>query len=168
MSLGNSKGIRLAELDDAPAILDIFQRCDLFATTGRRQDNISLIDIIDWLENTSDRHPMLVLEEQGEAIAWCSIEPFYGLPAFDRACEISLYVTPHWQGKRIGSQLFQYLEANRSVLGFSHLVAYIYASNLTSQGFFTRQGFEQWGLLPNIAQNEQIKEDVFILGREFN
>ena len=167
MSLGKSKGIRLAELDDAPAILDIFQRCDLFATTGRRQDNISLIDIIDWLENITDRHPMLVLEEQGEAIAWCSIEPFYGLPAFDSACEISIYVSPNWQGKGVGGQLLRYLETNRLELGFTHLVAYIYASNLESQGFFKRQGFDQWGLLPNIAQNQQMKEDVLLMGKEF-
>ena len=167
MSPSHSREIRLAVLDDAPAILDIFQHCDLFASTGHRQDNIGLIDVMDWLESVTDNHPLLVLEEQGNVIAWCSVEPFYGLPAFDTAYEISIYVSPNRQGKGIGTQLFQYLEANRPELGFTHLVAYIYASNLDSQGFFTRQGFDQWGLLPNIAQNEQIKEDVFILGREF-
>lgn len=167
MSTSHSKGIRLAELDDAPAILDVFQHCDLFSTTGHRQDNIGLIDVIDWLDSVTDKHPMLVLEEQSNVIAWCSVEPFYGLPAFDSACEISVYVSPDSQGKGIGTQLFQYLETNRSTLGFTHLIAYIYASNLDSQGFFKRQGFDQWGLLPNIAQNEQIKEDVLLLGREF-
>ncbi|NVK72412.1 MAG: N-acetyltransferase family protein [Oceanospirillaceae bacterium] len=168
MSSYQSEGVRLAVLDDAPSILAIFQNCDLFASTGFRQDNIGLVDVIDWLESATDNHPMLVLEDQGDVIAWCSIEPFYGLPAFDSACEISIYVSPNWQGKGLGGQLLRYLETNRPELGFTHLVAYIYASNLESQGFFKRQGFDQWGLLPNIAQNEQIKEDVFILGRVFN
>ncbi|WP_421850719.1 GNAT family N-acetyltransferase [Marinomonas sp.] len=167
MFVNQSRVIRLAELEDAPAILEVFQRCDQFASSGHRQDNIKLIDVLDWLENVTDNHPMLVIEERGSVIAWCSVEPFYGLPAFDSACEISFYVSPNRQRKGIATQLFQYLEMNRSELGFTHLVAYIYASNLESQGFFTRQGFDQWGLLPNIAQNEQIKEDVFILGREF-
>lgn len=167
MSPHPRREVRLAELEDAPAILEIFQRCDLFATSGHRQDHIGLIDVMDWLESVTDNHPMLVLEEQGKVIAWCSVEPFYGLPAFNTACEISVYVFPDSQGKGIGTQLFQYLETNRPTLGFTHLIAYIYASNLDSQSFFTRQGFEQWGLLPNIAQNEQIKEDVFLLGREF-
>lgn len=167
MSLNLSKGIRRAILDDAPAILSIFQQCDLFDSTGHRQLSIGLLDIMDWLENATDKHPMLVLEEQDEVIAWCSIEPFYGLPAFDSASEISLYVLPTQHRKGIGSTLFHYLETKHHYIGFTHLIAYIYASNLESQGFFKRQGFEQWGLLPNIAQNEQIKEDVLILGREF-
>lgn len=167
MSKNTSSGIRLANLDDASAILSIFQFCDQFANKGRRQQHINLIDVIDWIETITDTHPMLVLEEQGKAIAWCSLEPFYGLPAFDAASEISLYVHPEEQGKGVGTQLIQHLETQRTDLGFNHLVAYIYASNVESQGFFKRQGFEQWGLLPNIAQSEQIKEDVLILGREF-
>ncbi|NLQ18390.1 N-acetyltransferase [Marinomonas sp. M1K-6] len=167
MSCYLSRGIRRAVFDDAPAILSIFQHCDLFASTGYRQANISLIDVMDWLENITDRHPILVLEEQGDVIAWCSIEPFYGLPAFDGACEISLYVLPNQQGKGIATRLFHGLETERQRLGFTHLVAYIYLSNLASQRFFKRQGFEQWGRLPNIAQNEQIKEDVLLLGKEF-
>ena len=167
MPFNNSRVIRLAVLDDAPAILNIFQQCDLFASTGYRQDNINLIDVMDWLETATDKHPMLVLEELNKVIAWCSVEAFYGLPAFDSACEISLYVLPNWQGKRVGTQLFHYLETHRNELGFTHLVAYVYSSNLQSQGFFKRQGFDEWGLLPNIAQNENITEDVCLLGRQF-
>ncbi|WP_239544010.1 GNAT family N-acetyltransferase [Marinomonas foliarum] len=167
MSKNTCSGIRLANLDDAPVILSIFQHCDPFAIKGRRQQHINLIDVMDWIESITGTHPMLVLEEQGKVIAWCSLEPFYGLPAFDAASEISLYVHPEEQGKGVGTQLIQYLETQRTELGFTHLVAYIYASNIESQSFFKRHGFEQWGLLPNIAQSEQVKEDVLILGREF-
>ncbi|MDE8602295.1 GNAT family N-acetyltransferase [Marinomonas sp. RSW2] len=165
--MNNNRVIRPAMLDDAPVILDIFQQCDRFASTGYRQDNINLIDVMDWLESVTDKHPLLVLEEQGIVIAWCSVEAFYGLPAFDTACEISFYVLPNWQGQGIGTQLFRHLETNRTALGFTHLIAYVYSSNLNSQGFFKRQGFDEWGLLPNIAQNENITEDVYLLGRQF-
>jgi L-amino acid N-acyltransferase YncA len=167
MTMNHSRVIRLAMLDDAPVILDIFQQCDLFASTGYRQDNINLIDVMDWLESVTDKHPLLVLEEQGLVIAWCSVEAFYGLPAFDTACEISFYVLPNWQGKGIATQLFRHLETHRTELGFTHLIAYVYSSNFNSQGFFKRQGFDEWGLLPNIAQNENITEDVYLLGRQF-
>lgn len=159
--------IRTATLDDAPHILSIFQQCDPFTDSTQRNDNINLIDVMDWLESATDKHPMLVFEENDNVIAWCSIEPFYGLPTFDCASEISLYVLPEWQANGIGTRVFQYLENHQKQIGFTHLVAYIYSGNLNSQGFFKRQGFEQWGLLPNIAQSENIKEDVYLLGREF-
>jgi|TARA_R110001599_G_scaffold67109_3_gene189769 phosphinothricin acetyltransferase len=165
--MNHSRVIRPAMLVDAPVILDIFQQCDLFASTGYRQDNINLIDVMDWLESVTDKHPLLVLEEQGIVIAWCSVEAFYGLPAFDTACEISFYVLPNWQGQGIATQLFRHLETHRTELGFTHLIAYVYSSNFNSQGFFKRQGFDEWGLLPNIAQNENITEDVYLLGRQF-
>ena len=160
--------IRIAAFDDAPALLDIFQQCDPFAAKADHRNGITLVDVMDWLESATDQHPMLVVEYQGILIAWCSLEPFYGLPAFDLASEISLYVLPQWQRNGLGKMIFQHLEKSRSTIGFTHLIAYIYASNLNSQAFFTRQGFDQWGLLPNIAQNENIKEDVFLLGREFD
>ncbi|MGO3345135.1 MAG: GNAT family N-acetyltransferase [Marinomonas sp.] len=167
MNTQNIGFIRTAVLEDAPAILAIFQQCDPFAVAEKRQNSISLIDVMEWLDSASGNHPMLVLEDQGRAIAWCSIEPFYGLPAFDRASEISLYVACEYQRKSLGKQLIRYLELHQPSLGFTHLIAYIYASNVASQCFFRRQGFEQWGLLPNIAHNAAITEDVYLLGREF-
>ncbi|TYL48264.1 GNAT family N-acetyltransferase [Marinomonas sp. IMCC 4694] len=159
--------IRNAVLDDAPALLDIFRQCEPLVNNSDSRHGTGLIDVMDWLDNASEQHPMLVVEHQKKAIAWCSLEPFYGLPAFDLACEISLYVRPDWQRKGIGRRLFQYLEAQRAVLKFTHLVAYIYASNLNSRAFFKRQGFEEWGLLPNIAQNQDTQDDVFLFGIQY-
>lgn len=160
--------IRTAELDDAPHILSIFQLCDPFAESTQRPPNISLIDVIDWLENATDKHPMLVFEEAENIIAWCSIESFYGLPAFDTAAEISLYVLPQWQAKGIGKKLIQYLEMQQASIGFTHLVAYIYASNTKSQTFFEKQAFQQWGSLPKIAQQRNVKEDVYLYGKTYD
>ncbi|MEP3348420.1 MAG: GNAT family N-acetyltransferase [Marinomonas sp.] len=157
--------IRNAELDDAPHILSIFQQGDSVINGTQRNDNISLIDVMDWLENATDKHPMLVFEEAENIIAWCSIEPFYGLPAFDTASEISLYVSPQWQAKGIGKKLIQYLEIQQASIGFTHLVAYIYASNTKSQTFFEKQTFQQWGSLPKIAQQQNEREDVYLYGK---
>jgi phosphinothricin acetyltransferase len=159
--------IRMAIFDDAPDILAIYQKCDHFANAISRQENISLIDVMDWLENTSDKHPILVIEHEEKLIAWCSIEPFYGLPAFDSACEISLYITPESQRKGFGTQLFQHIETQRNTFGFTHLIAYIYSSNQSSLQFFKRQGLEQWGVLPNIAKSGNLRDDVVLVGREF-
>lgn len=160
--------VRAAVLDDAPSILSIFQQGDPFAVAANRQDSIGLLDVMEWLENTSDKHPMLVVEAHGEVVAWCSLEPFYGLPAFDKASEFSLYVAPDYQQKGLGKQLVHYVSQHQADIGFTHLIAFIYASNTRSQGFFASQGFVQWGLLPNIAQNGNLKESIHLFGKEFS
>ncbi|MFI8620314.1 GNAT family N-acetyltransferase [Marinomonas sp. NPDC078689] len=168
MNTKQSHFIRAAVLDDAPAILAIFQQGDPFAVTANRQDCIGLLDVMEWLETATDKHPMLVIEAHGEVLAWCSLEPFYGLPAFDKASEFSLYVAPEHQHRGLGKQLIHYLSQHQDDIGFTHLIAFIYASNVRSQGFFAKQGFEQWGLLPNIAQNGSVKEDIHLFGKEFS
>ena len=168
MNIGNNiEDIRTAVLDDAPHIFAIFQQSASLDKTVRQFQGIGLGDVIDWIENATDKHPFLVIEYQGDVIAWCSIESFYGLPAFDQASEISLYVSPVYHRKGLGRQLMTYIEKHRTEIGFTHLVAYVYESNTSSQRFFTRQGFEQWGVLPNIAEDDQIIEDVCLLGRMF-
>nr|WP_264193986.1 GNAT family N-acetyltransferase [Marinomonas algarum] len=161
----------MSEIDDVPALLDIFQQCEAEAApatnSADHDKGICLLDVLDWQESSSARHPLLVVERQGEVIAWCALEPFYGLPAFDLALEISLYVMPAWQGCGVGQAVFRYIVAHRDEIVFTHLVAYVYASNVNSRTFFSRQGFEQWGRLPRIARHQGVQEDVLLLGRIF-
>ncbi|BFM49022.1 N-acetyltransferase family protein [Marinomonas sp. THO17] len=158
--------VRRAEFEDAAAMLDVFQACDLHAAS-HPHTHIALLDVMDWLESMTDTHPILIAEQDQQILAWCSIEPFYGLPAFDQAAEISLYVLPDWQGIGVGKALLESLLDARAQIGFVHLVAYIYASNHNSLRFFAANGFEQWGKLPNIARSPHGIEDVYLLGREF-
>ena len=168
--------IRLAVLDDAPAIYSIFQSTTPADTTNRR-NGIGLADVVDWIESATEQQPLFVLEqgslnkdtlEQNRQLqAWCSLAPFYGLPAFNKTLEISLYVSPENQRNGLGKLLFHHIEAQQKALGFTHLIAYIYGSNLGSIGFFKKQGFEQWGFLPSVAESEGSQEDVVLLGRRF-
>ncbi|RNF52381.1 N-acetyltransferase [Marinomonas hwangdonensis] len=156
--------VRRAELDDAPSILAIF--CGEQAHSGKsRYKDVNLIDVIDWIERMTDRHPLFVMAQQGEIIAWCSIEPFYGLAAFDETCEVSLYVKPAYQQNGVGTQLLGYLMDQHLALCFTRLIAYVFESNLSSRVFFEKQGFEQWGKLPGVARHEFGQEDVYLYGK---
>lgn len=159
--------LRRASIEDAPEILAIYQKSDPYALSTHLHSGITLLDVMDWLDASSDSRPMLVMIDDHDLIAWCSIEPFYGLPAFDGAVEISVYVLPEFQGKGIGSVFLRYLEEHQDALGFHHLVAYVFASNNAGRRFFLNNRFEQWGFLPNIAQHNGQGESVYIYGREY-
>ncbi|MBR7888993.1 N-acetyltransferase [Marinomonas sp. A79] len=160
--------IRRSEWDDVPALLDVYQQGNASNFVADSRQTIGLLEVMDWQEASSDRHPLLVVEHQGELIAWCSLEPFYGLPAFDRALEVSLYVLPKWQGHGLGKQFLQHLDCHHADIGFTHLVAYLYATNHHSLALFTGQRFEQWGRLPSIASHNGVAEDVLLLGRIYS
>jgi len=96
-----------------------------------------------------------------------ALEPFYGLPSFDMAAEVSVYLLPEWRGKGAAAAFIEYLADHKDALHFSHLVAYIYARNIVSLRFFEKQSFESWGVLPKIASCQGDQEDVLLLGRVF-
>ncbi|KZN14684.1 GNAT family N-acetyltransferase [Marinomonas sp. TW1] len=159
--------VRHAEFEDASVMLDIFRQCDPHSTLANRHNDINLLDVMDWLETITDRHPIFMAEQDQQVIGWCSLEAFYGLPSFDQACEISLYVLPSLQGQGVGKALLEHVIQHRQEIGFLHLVAYIYAGNDNSLRFFKANEFQTWGKLPNIARSEERVEDVYLLGREF-
>lgn len=164
----HSGGIRSAILDDAPVILEAYQASDSFSGLHAREHQISLLDVLDWLDNASDKHPLLVFEYDARVIAWCSVEPFYGLPAFDSASEVSLYVLPQWQGFGVGKRLLDYVQAQKTQLALTHLLAYVYGNNSKSKSFFEKQGFAVWGYLPNIARGPSACGDVCLYGLQLD
>ncbi|GAB3484691.1 GNAT family N-acetyltransferase [Marinomonas epiphytica] len=159
--------IRDAELEDAPAILAILNQA--FSKQGQAPC-FGLLDVCEWLESTSQQQPFLVVENRQEVIAWCSLQAFYGLPAFDQALEISLYVENQHQGLGLGGALLRHIEIRAKHISFTHLIAHIYSGNQNSRNFFEKHQFSQWGKLPNIAQPnpQQTKQDLYILGKEYN
>ncbi|MEO9655433.1 N-acetyltransferase family protein [Marinomonas sp.] len=168
MSSLNNGSIRSALLDDAPAILEAYKASDSFSSLHARENQISLLDVLDWLENASDKHPLLVFEYDSRVVAWCSVEPFYGLPAFDSASEVSLYVLPDWQGFGVGQRLLNYVQEQKKHLALTHLLAYVYGNNTKSKIFFEKQGFAVWGYLPNIARGPSACGDVCLYGLQLD
>lgn len=180
--------LRSATIEDAPDILAIYQAGDDFALSGDRQKDLGLLDAMEWIESATPERPMLVvtvdnpimvdgsvIEEQmpfgsrleDVVIGWGALEPFYGLPSFDLAAEVSVYILPEWRGKGAGAAFIQHLSDHTDALNFSHLIAYIYARNTSSQQFFKKQGFEPWGILPKIASHQEYQEDVLLLGKMY-
>jgi hypothetical protein len=50
-------------------------------------------------------------------------------------------------------------------LQLSTLLGFIFAHNQPSLGLFQKNGFERWGHLPKIAELDDVKRDLVILGR---
>ncbi|MCI5763255.1 GNAT family N-acetyltransferase [Actinobacillus porcinus] len=114
-----------------------------------------------------DRHPIWVLEsavEIGRILGWCSFSPFYQRAAFAQTVEISIYLDEQAKGKGYGSQALQFLQAQMQDCGVNTLMAYVIEENQVSRKMFEKQGFEQWGRYPNIANMGDSLQTFLIYG----
>lgn len=153
--------LRIAELEDAPTILQIFQDNQTDALLGK---GIDLISVIDWVETQSQRTPFWVLEKQNVVCGWCSLEPYYGLAAFDDTVEVSLYIDSEYQSIGLGSFILGQILKHANRFGVHSMVAHIYQSNKISQAFFAKHGFQVWGCLPKVVNSTSGREDLMIMG----
>ena len=82
--------------------------------------------------------------------------------------EISLYVKPDYHRLGVGQELLQYALSRCSSLQIETILALIFGHNHPSIQFFKKNGFEQWGYLPAIANLDGISRDVAIYGLHLN
>lgn len=162
----NAPFFRIAEMEDAPAILEIYNEAVKTRHSCGHTSTITLISVIDWLDASYDTRPMWVIEVSQKIIGWFSIQDFYGLPAFSRAIEVGIYLSPSAQNQGLASKSLVFLETFVRSVDVSHLVACIYKHNVNSIRLFEKNNYEQWGCLPSIASIDGNRHDLLLLGKQ--
>jgi phosphinothricin acetyltransferase len=118
-------------------------------------------------EHCAETYPLWVLENTaGEIVGWLGFQQFYGRPAYHKTAELSIYIAPAFQSQGLGKYLLQTAIATSPQLGLKTLLGYIFAHNQASVKLFQDYGFEQWGLLPGVAELGDQDRDLLILGRK--
>lgn len=163
--MGESFNIRPAQLDDAPAILSIYNNGVLSGRSTGHLKPVKLDLVLDWLDQASSTRPFWVAERSNQVVAWMGIESFYGLPAFQSSVEVSVYVDPGYRRQGIARKCLDYLEKSAQSLGISHLIAFIYAHNQASIELFDAFAYQRWGVMPCVAELEDGRMDLLILGK---
>lgn len=161
--------IRHAVESDLPEILAIYNASipGRKATADTRP--VGLGDRRAWFErHSSDRRPILIYENADKVAGWISFEDFYGRPAYRHTAELSLYVSPQYQGLGVGKALLDKAIQNGRDVGLRSLVGYIFAHNEPSLRLFRNFGFEDWGLLPNVADMDGNEYSLCILGKRID
>ncbi|TBR40923.1 GNAT family N-acetyltransferase [Marinomonas agarivorans] len=157
--------IRLAEIDDAIDILDIYNvSIESGISTGHVQ-KVELSDVLDWLDLATARRPFWVLEIAGQVVAWANADDFHGLPIFSDCAEIGVYVLPTFHRQGIANSLLEHVQIELEKQGTSHLVALIFAENNASLNLFAKHEFQPWGVYPQVAKVNGKQHDIHVLGK---
>jgi len=158
--------IRDAIESDLSAIIKNYNAAVVTRIATAQLTTVTLEDRRDWLKQHSpDRHPFWVLEIDRQIAGWLTLKPFLPRCAYQGTSEVSVYVDEKFRRRGIARKLLRRAIESAPSLQISAMVGLIFAHNKPSLRLFEQVGFEQWGLLPRIAQLDDLERDLTIMGR---
>jgi phosphinothricin acetyltransferase len=136
---------RLATLDDAPAIARIYnqgieERIATFETEPRSVEQVRAI-----LAEKGDHHPAVVVERDGEVIAFAWASSYRSRPCYDGVAEHSVYVDRAARGLGAGLVALNALADAYATRGYWKLLSRIFPENVASLKLHERAGFRVVG-----------------------
>ena len=129
--------IRSANVDDAARALDIYAYYVEHTAVSFEYDVPTLDEFSFRMAKTLERYPYLVLEEDGRILGYAYAGPFKGRAAYDRSCEVTIYVERSARGRGYGRALYEELERRLGEAGMLNLYACI-ADPLEEDEYLTR------------------------------
>lgn len=155
--------VRLAATGDAAAIARIYNqgiedRVATLETEPRTPE-----DRRAWLGGRGPRHPVLVAEQDGQVVAWASLNSFNPRPAYDHVADFSVYVERSRRVAGIGWLLLERLIAEARELRYHKLVLAALAHNAAGTALYEKAGFTRVGIFRDQGRLDGRWVDVLVM-----
>ena len=154
--------VRAANPDDAAAMARIYNEgiADRVATFETRAR--SAADVRAWFDGV---HPAVVVEFQGEIIAFGATFPYRPRDCYTGIAEASLYVARSARGHGAGRLAMYALIDAAARAGFWKLLSRIFVENDASRGLCRKTGFREVGVYEKHGRLDGVWRDVVIVER---
>jgi phosphinothricin acetyltransferase len=151
---------RPATPQDADAITHIYNqgiedRIATFETRLRTPE-----DVLSWLDGT---HPVVVVEDDGQVIAFASTSTYRPRDCYSGIAEFSVYVARDARGRGAGRLAMQVLIEAAEKVGFWKLLSRIFVENTASRSLVKSLGFREVGVYEKHAKLDSVWRDVVIV-----
>lgn len=153
---------RAARPEDAEDITRIYNagiedRVGTFETRERTPHGVRA-----WFDG---RHPVVVVEENGQVIAFASTSMYRTRSCYDGIAEFSVYVDRHVRGRGAGLVAMQALIDAARDAGYWKLVSRVFVDNRASRALLSKVGFREVGVYERHARLDGVWRDVVIVER---
>ena len=153
---------RLATPSDAAAITRIYNQGIAEGTatfeTRLREDD----DVLAWFGR---RFPIVVVEADGEVIAFASTSEYRPRECYAGIADFSVYVAREHRGRGAGRAAMKALSEAARRAGFWKLVSRVFVENLASRALLSDLGFREVGIYERHARLGDVWKDVVIVER---
>jgi L-amino acid N-acyltransferase YncA len=156
---------RLATTADAAAIAAIYNegiadRIATFETEPRTAEQLAT-----QIAEKGDRFPTVVVERQGQVVAWAGAGAYRTRPAYAGVAEHSVYVARAARGSGAGRAALDALCRAYAERGFWKIVSRIFPENVASLALHERCGFRVVGVYQRHGKLEGQWRDCVIVER---
>jgi L-amino acid N-acyltransferase YncA len=152
-----------AEPADYAAIADIYN-CYVQDGNQTMEERIhSPEDIANWISHFNERERLLVLKKEDKVLGWGIIKKYSTRAGYRYACETAVYLQPGEIRKGYGSLMKKRLITHCKALGYHHMVAKIFATNLGSIVYNQKLGYEIVGTQKEIGYKNGQWMDMVIM-----
>ena len=117
--------IRIANISDAPAILDIYGYYVANTAISMEYDVPSLENFQQRIKTTLENYPYLVAEQDGKIIGYAYAGKFHPRAAFYRSAEVSIYIHKEAVKCGLGRRLYEEIETKLTKQGILNVYASI-------------------------------------------
>jgi L-amino acid N-acyltransferase YncA len=153
---------RLAVPEDAGAIARIYnggieERIATFETRARTAEEVR-----SWF---GGRHPMVVVEEDGEVLAFAATSEYRSRECYAGVAEFSVYADRAARGRGAGGMAMGALIPAAERAGFWKLVSRVFVENEPSRRLLRSAGFREVGVYEKHARLDGAWRDVVIVER---
>lgn len=156
--------VSLAVQTDLPEIVAIYNETVPSRMVTADLEPVSVDSRQAWFDAHDRSHPIWVVKKNTWVIAWVSLSPFYGRPAYHVTAEISIYITATERKHGLGSFLLHFVMEQASQLGIMNLMGFVFSHNTVSIKLFRQAGFSCWGKLLNVADMDGEPRSLSIMG----
>jgi phosphinothricin acetyltransferase len=152
--------------EDLPEIVEIYNSTIASRMVTADTEPVTVADKLAWFNahNKTTRPLWMVKDHTDKTIGWVSYNNFYGRPAYDGTSEISIYLEEGERQKGYGKLILRYCINMAPSLKIHTLLGFIFSHNEPSIRLFMNEGFEEWGLLKDIAVMDDQRFSLSIVG----
>ena len=160
--------IRLARPSDAATLLDIYAPYVENTAITFEYEVPTIEDFTNRIAKTLEKYPYLVAEEDGVIVGYAYASTYYARAAYDRAVELSVYVSQDARGKGVGNKLYDELEDLLDQMGYMHFLACISLPNEASLALHQKRGYQQVARFPKIGYKFERWHDIVWLQKSLD
>ena len=156
--------IRLAKVDDLPAINDIYNYYVPRSTCTYQLEPEPVEGRRAWFEaHPPDKYPVTVAEDAGEILGWGSLSRFRDRAAYAPSVEASVYIRHDMHRRGIGRALLEDLIQRARANGFHTLVGGASADQTASIALQESLGFQHVAHFKEVGEKFGQRLDVVFL-----